>query len=199
MVLMLFIAGTLALNAQQNMRGMRMDTTRMHMMMMNPERMHMMMNQDSMPMRGMRHGMGPCMMQPGMRGMGRGGMMSRMQNGMCPCPMMQQGMGMQRQEMGMGWGMQRMMHNRMIMENIPNLTDKQKKDIAVLRIDQQTEMKKFLEDTQAKLKAIRETQRANIEKLLTPEQKKWLDENLPKPGEVIVPLNKSVTPLVKPK
>jgi Spy/CpxP family protein refolding chaperone len=83
--------------------------------------------------------------------------------------------------MGMGPGMQGMMHQRMIMDNIPNLTDKQKKDIAVMRIDQQTEMKKMREDMQSKMKALRETQRTNIEKLLTPEQKKWLDENAPKP------------------
>jgi Spy/CpxP family protein refolding chaperone len=165
MALMLFLAGTLTLSAQQNMRGMRMDTTRMHRMMMNPEHMQMMMNNpDSMPMCGMRQGMRPGMMQHGMRGMGPG-----------------------------------MMHQRMMMDNIPNLTDKQKKDIAVLRIDQQTEMQKFREEMQSKLKAIRETQRANIEKLLTPEQKKWLEENAPKPGTVQIPLDKSVPALVKTK
>jgi hypothetical protein len=194
MVLMLFMAGALTLTAQQNMRGMRMDTTRMHRMMMNPE--HMQMNRDSMPINSMR-GMGQGMMQPGMRGMGQGmmqpgmgemnrdRMMGGMRGGMGQCPMMQnmmqQNRGMQHRGMGMGTGMQGMMHQRMIMENIPNLTDKQKKDIAVMRIDQQTEMQKFRDETQSKLKAIRETQRANIEKLLTPDQKKWLDENSPKP------------------
>jgi len=182
MVLVMFMSGTLALTAQQNMRGMRMDSTRMH---------RMMMNSDSMPMRGMGQGMRPGMMhrgmrgdgmmQPGMRGMGRGGMMKEMQGGMCQCPMMQQGTGMQRQGMGMGPGMKGMMHQRMMMDNIPNLTDKQKKEIAVLRIDQQTEMKKMREDMQSKMQSMRETQRANIEKLLTPDQKKWLDENAPKP------------------
>jgi len=174
MVLMLFMAGTLALTAQQNRGGMRMDTTRMHRMMMNPGEMPLMMNNpDSMTMRGMR----PGMMHHGMRG--------GMQGGMCQCPMMQgmmpKGMGMQRHGMGMGPGMEGMMHQRMIMENIPNLTDKQKKDIAVMRIDQQTEMKKMREDMQSKMKAMRETQRTNIGKLLTPEQKKWLDENAPEP------------------
>ena len=62
-----------------------------------------------------------------------------------------------------------------------NLTDQQKKDIAVMRIDQQTEMKKLAEDMQSKIKAMRENHRAAIEKILTPEQKKWLDENTPKP------------------
>ena len=194
MVLMLFMAGTLALTAQQNSGQMRMDTTRMHRMMMNHGEMPFMMNNpDSMPMRGMRpgmmhhgmRGMAPGMMQPGMRGMGRGGMRDGMQGGMCQCPMMQgmmpKGMSMQHSGMGMSSGMQGMMHQRMIMENIPDLTDKQKKDIAVMRIDQQTEMKKMREDMQSKMKAMRETQRTNIEKLLTPEQKKWLDENAPEP------------------
>ena len=67
--------------------------------------------------------------------------------------------------------------------NVPNLTDKQKKDIAVLRIDQQSEMKKLMEDHQAKVKAMRETHKAAIQKLLTPEQKKWLEDNAPKPAQ----------------
>jgi Spy/CpxP family protein refolding chaperone len=33
---------------------------------------------------------------------------------------------------------------------------------------------------QSKMKVMREAHRAAIEKLLTPEQKKWLDENAPK-------------------
>ena len=206
MVLMLFMAGTLALTAQQNMRGMRMDTTRMHRMMMNRE-MPLMMNSDSMPMRGMKQGMGPGMMRPGMRGMGRGmmqpgmggmdrgRMMGGMQGGMCQCPMMQnmmkQGRGMQHHDMGMGPWMQGVMHQRMMMDNIPNLTDKQKKDIAVMRIDQQTEMKKLAEDMQSKMKVMRDAHRAAIEKILTPEQKKWLDENTPKPQ---VPNKPETTP-----
>jgi Spy/CpxP family protein refolding chaperone len=83
--------------------------------------------------------------------------------------------------------MRGMMHQRMIMDNIPNLTDKQKKDIAVMRIDQQSEMKKMREDMQSKMQAMRETHRTNIEKLLTPEQKKWLDENTPKPEDKSIP------------
>jgi hypothetical protein len=172
-VLMLLMAGTLTLAAQQNMRGMRMDTTRMHRMMMNPGQRHMMMNQDSMPMRGMQ------------KGMSYGRNVYGMQRGICQCPMMKgmmpQGMDMPRHGLGMGPGMQGMMHQRMILENIPNLTDKQKKDIAVMRIDQQTEMQKFRDEMQSKMKVIRETQKANIEKLLTPDQKKWLDENAPEP------------------
>jgi len=166
MALMLLMAGALTLSAQQNMRGMSMDTTRMHRMMMNPG--HMQMNTDSMPMRGMGHGMRPGMMQHGMRGM-------------CQCPMMQQDRGLQQHDMGMGPWMHGRMNPGMIIDNIPDITDKQKKDIAVMRIDQQTEMKKLAEDMQSKMKAMREAHRAAIEKILTPEQKKWLDENSPKP------------------
>jgi hypothetical protein len=190
MALMLFMAGALTLTAQQYAKGMRMDTARMHRIMMQPG--HMQMNSDSMPIHSMR-GMGHGMMKPGMGGMGRGMMQpgmggmnrDRMMGGMCQCPMMQNMMqqrsGMQQRGLGRGPGMQGMMHQRMIMESIPNLTDKQKKDIAVMRIDQQTEMQKFRDDMQSKLMTIRETQRASIEKLLTPDQKKWLDENSPKP------------------
>jgi hypothetical protein len=183
MALMLIMAAVLTLSAQQNMGGIRMDTTGMHRMMMNPG--HMQMIPDSMQMHGMRRGVRPDMMQPGMGGMNRDRMMGGMQGGMGQCPMMQNMMqqrrDMQQRGMGMGQGMQGMMHQRMMMENIPNLTDKQKKDIAVMMIDQQTEMQKFRDEMQSKLQAIREAQRANIEKLLTPDQKKWLDENSPKP------------------
>jgi hypothetical protein len=157
MVLMLIMAGTLTLTAQQNMRGMRMDTTRMHRMMMNPG--HMQMNRERM--------------------------MDGRQGGMCQCHlmqgMMQQGRAMQHRGMGMGSDMQEMMHQRMMIDNVPNLTDKQKKDIAVMRIDQQTEMKKLAEDMQSKMKVMRDAHKAAVEKILTPEQKKWLDENSPKP------------------
>jgi len=167
MALMLLMAGALTLSAQQNMRGMRMDTTRMHRMMMNRER-PLMLNSDSMPMRGMGHGMRPGMMQHDMRGM-------------CQCPMMQQDRGMQQRGMGMGPWMHGRMNPGMIIDNIPNLSDQQKKDIAVMRIDQQTEMKNLAEDMHSKMKAMREAHKSAIEKLLTPEQKKWLDDNTPKP------------------
>jgi hypothetical protein len=180
MALMLLMAGALTLIAQQNMRRMKMDTTRMNRMMMNRE-MPLMMNSDSMPMKGMGHGMRPDIMQHGMRGTGRG----RMMGGMCQCPMMNDKMhqdkGMQHGDMSMGPWMHGRMNPGMIIDNIPNLTDQQKKDIAVMRIDQQTEMKKLAEDMQSKIKAMRETHRAAIEKILTPEQKKWFDENTPKP------------------
>jgi len=201
-VLMLFMAGTLTLSAQRYMGGMRMDTTRMHRMMMGRDQMMPGMRPDSMRMHPMWQGM---------------------QNGMWQCPMMQQGMhqgmgtmpwgrrgmqnGMGRSSEMMPWSMGRMWDGMgpgqwrtgRYLDNIPNLSDKQKKDIAVLRIDQQSEMKKFMDDMAAKMKTMREAHKAAIEKLLTPEQKKWLEENSPSPQSVPVKLDKSVPPLATPK
>jgi hypothetical protein len=191
MLLVIIIAGTMTLSAQPGMRGMRMDSTRMHMRMMNRGQMMQMMRPDSMPM----------------HRMGRG-----MQNGMCPCQMMQQNHGnmMRGMEQGMGimpgnrgWmrpgmrpGFER---NGRLIEVIPNLTDKQKKEIAVLQIDQQSEMKKLQDEHMAKMKAMRQAHKTAIEKLLTPEQKKWFEENSPKQEEVPMKLDKSVPPIANPK
>lgn len=182
-VMVLLIAGTMAATAQ-NKGAIQPDSARMHREM----GFH----------RGMQ-GNGPQMGQPGMNGM---------REGMGQFPGWGEGMDQGRQGMRgnwgqmpgmrgegrpeMGQGFQGMMHQRMLFENIPNLTDKQKKDIAVLRIDQQTEMKKLQEDLQAKVKAMRDSHKAAIEKLLTPEQKKWLEENTPKPE---VKSNASQTPV----
>lgn len=174
-VLMLLIVGTIAVSAQDNV-GMKTDTARMHRGMY----MH----------HGMQ-GMRPQMMERGMPGMrGRMGNMQGWGNGFDQRQGMRGGWGnmpgmrgMGRPGMGMGPGFQGMMHQRMLFENIPNLTDKQKKDIAVLRIDQQTEMKKVRDEMQAKMKTMREAHRTALEKILTPDQKKWLDENSPKPSD----------------
>jgi hypothetical protein len=152
MVIALLIAGTMTLSCQ-NKSEVKVDTSRMHHGMMQRGMPGMRGDMRQMPgmrggmgrMHGMPGGMGQMHGRPGMQGMNRGGW----------------GMGPGRE----GFGPRGMMFN-----NIPNLTDKQKKDIAVLRIDQQTEMKK-----------LRDAHRAAIEKILTPEQKKWLDENTPKP------------------
>ena len=119
----------------------------------------MRMNHWQMPMGHMGMGRGMRMMGPGMgRGMGPGSM----------------GPGMGRPGMRQGG------HGR-TMENIPNLTDKQKKDIADLRQKHQEEMQKFRDEMQLKMKEMRESQRTKIMNLLTPEQKKWFEENTPKP------------------
>jgi hypothetical protein len=190
MMLMLFIAGSLSLSAQRGMRGVRPDSAEMRWMRMKQLQMPLMMqNSDSLKMGGMgygmnrgrmnnmgrfmgpmwqmrqpAHGMGHMWMVPGMRmmtpRMGRGSM----------------GPGMGRPGMGMRQGFP-----GGIMGNVPNLTDKQKKDIAALKIKQQDEMQKLREEMQAKVKALRESQRTKVMNLLTDEQKKWFEENTPKP------------------
>jgi hypothetical protein len=192
------------------MRGMMMDSVRMNRMrgmMMDSVRMSRMsggfdMGQnrgpgfkpDSLGMRrGMRPGrgqfglypMGPGMfpgpgfgmrgqMHPGpMRGrMGRGSgndhMMGMMGRGMQPIP--GEGMNNQRQRPGM----------RMF-GNIPDITDKQKKNIDELMQKQQDEMKKLRDEMMTKMKGIRDSHRAKIMDLLTPEQKKWFEDNTGNP------------------
>jgi hypothetical protein len=168
------------LNAQRPDRGMRMDSTRMNRWMGDPGRMPLLMNMpDSIPMRGMRHGMERGMiMQGGWGWMGPGPMMHRMPGGMGPGPMMgrmrggMRPMPMDRMEQP-GWGMR-------MLENIPNLTDKQKKDMAGLRQKHQDEMKKLRDEMSSKMKSLRDAQKAKVMELLTPEQKKWVEENTPK-------------------
>jgi hypothetical protein len=190
MLLLLFIASSLSLSAQRGMRGMRPDSSEMKMIRMKQMPL-MMQNPDSLRMGGMRHGMTPGRMnnmgwfmdpgwQMGHMGMGRGMRMmgpgmgrSPMRPGMGRGPI---GPGMRRPGMGMlqgapGWNM----------ENIPNLTEKQKQDIAGLRQKHQDEMQKFRDEMQTKMKEMRESQRTKIMNLLTPEQKKWFEENTPKP------------------
>jgi hypothetical protein len=187
MLLMLFIAGNLSLSAQRGMRGMRPDSAGMNRMRMEQRQMPMMMQyQDSLRMGGMHHGMAPmqrnnmdrfmCPMnemgrQP--RGMGQYQGMGQMGRGM---QMMSPGMGHMGRGMGMGPGMR-------VMDNIPNLTDKQKKDIADLKGKQFAEMEKLRIDMQSKMKEMREAHRAKVMDILTPEQKKWVEENAPKPLE----------------
>jgi hypothetical protein len=156
MLLMLLIAGNLSLNAQRGMRGMMSDTARMN----NMGRFICPMCPMCQPAVGMRHmGYGMRRMAPGM---GR--------SAMGPAARQFQGRGMQQAAPGMR-----------IMENIPNLTDKQKKDIAELRQKQQDEMQKLREAMQVKVKDLRESHRTKVMNLLTDEQKKWVDENTPKP------------------
>jgi Spy/CpxP family protein refolding chaperone len=175
-LLMLFIAGSLSLSAQRGMRRMRPDSAEMNWMKMKQWQMPLMMqNPDSLKMGGMRHGMVPGRMNNMDRFMGPG-----WQVWQSPRGMRHMGMGPRMGMMGPGMGMRQQGPGR-IMENIPNLTDKQKKDIADLRQKQQVEMQKFREEMQGKMKEMRESHRTKVINLLTPEQKKWLEENTPKP------------------
>jgi Spy/CpxP family protein refolding chaperone len=79
-----------------------------------------------------------------------------------------------------GMGMRQGIHGRAV-ENIPNLTEKQKKDIEGLRQKQQDEMQKFRLEMQGKMKEMRESYRNKVMNLLNDEQKKWFEENTPKP------------------
>jgi hypothetical protein len=63
---------------------------------------------------------------------------------------------------------------RMI-DRIPNLTDKQRKDIADIRQKQAEQMDKIREETFSKMQNIREDGRSEIMNLLTDEQKKFLE------------------------
>ncbi len=65
------------------------------------------------------------------------------------------------------------------LQSIPNLTDKQKKDIADLRQKQMDEMKKFREETKTKMNEMRESYRNKVKSQLTDEQKKYFDDNHP--------------------
>jgi hypothetical protein len=198
-LLMLFIAGSLSLSAQRGMRGMRPDSSEMKMVRMK-EMPLMMQNPDSLRMGGMRHGMNPGRMnnmgwfmdhgwQMGhlrmdrrMRMMGPGMGRGPMGPGMGRGPM---GPGMGRGSMGPGMGHPGMGMRQggpgRIMENIPNLTEKQKKDIEGLRQKQQDETQKFRLEMQGKMKEMRESYRNNVMNLLNDEQKKWFEENTPKP------------------
>jgi len=153
LAIMLFLAmtGSMTLDAQQGMRGMRgmrPDSTSKDMM----DRMQM-------PGMGMHRGMGmmndnftpPAEMRHRQQRPGQRGMMRQPGRGMRP---------------GMSG-----------FNNIPNLTDKQKKDIADLKGKQQAEMEKLRIDMQAKMKELRDAHRTKVMNLLTDEQKKWVEEH----------------------
>ena len=178
-MLIILLSVSSSLIAQRGARGMMRDSSGMDRMMR--ERMRMPLLQyppDSLHMREMRPGMGHFWMNPGGRGWrqmpGYG-----MRRGFGPGP----NYGMRR-GMGQAWMDQTWRHgmgmNRPLLDMIPNLTEKQKKEIADLRQQQQDEMKKLREEMSAKVQSLREAHRTRILNLLTGEQKKWLEENTPK-------------------
>jgi len=179
-LLLLLIAGNGCHYAKHSMKG-KMDNTRMsksgrgmdfrQMRGMGPGRMGQFMAQA--PMRGNRGFLRYGRMQ-GMRGNNWPAPMYGMRSGMGQGPDFRMGRGMGPMAMGrMGQGP--MGPGRMMIDRIPNLTDKQKKDIADLRQKQQDEMKKFSEEMSAKMKSMRESNRDKMLKLLTDEQKKFVE------------------------
>jgi Spy/CpxP family protein refolding chaperone len=192
MLMVLAIAGGGALYAQRGARGARgisrpADTLGMRTMNRRG---------DSIMMRRRNPGM-----MPGIRGMGpvnawrdssfmHRGRMYGMYGGMRHMPMnrMRPGMrnypyyGFQRgmrpgNFYGQGPWQQRSGFGRI--DNIPNLTDKQKKEISDLRQKQQDEMKKFRDETSARIQDMRKEHREKIMNILTDEQKKYLEERNP--------------------
>lgn len=155
MVLVLCMLFSLSLSAQPGMRGMKSDSTGMNRSMCPmccPVACNM--KQQAMNMRYMGHGM----------------------HGMPP--------GMGRNSMGKkhpGMGNRQPAPGIRFMENIPNLTDKQKKDLIDLRLKQKEEMQKLKGEIQKKMIDLRESHKTNVLSILTDEQKKWLDENTRKP------------------
>ena len=159
-MLVLAVAGSMDLSAQRGMRGMRPDSTMLNRMEFMQQRMQM--HQDMGRMPGM--GMPPYAMRNQRQDFNRPG---RGRRGPAE-GFRQPGMGMRQQGMPGIY-------------NIPNLTDKQKKDIADLKGKQQAEMEKLRIDKQSKMKELRESHRTKVMSLLTDEQKKWLEENKPAP------------------
>ena len=115
---------------------------------------------------GMKKGM-PGMQMHGMRQNAVPMHIRGMRHGMCQMPMNNAGM----RHMGPG---------NMMLESIPNVTEKQKKDIADLQMKQQDEMKKLRDEMTAKMQTMRDTHRKNMMNILTDEQKKFLESKAPK-------------------
>ncbi len=124
------------------------------------------MRPDSARMDRMRMGQGQM---PMMRHQPDSSMMRRMQHGMVQGHMRHPGMAMN-QAPGIR-----------IFENIPNLSDKQKKEIANIRQKQQDEMQKLRTEMMGKMNDLRESDRSQIMNLLDAGQKKRVEENAPAP------------------
>jgi hypothetical protein len=162
LILILTIAGSSAIFAQRGDRGMR--SMRPDSINRSGDRMmRMQMHRDSV--------------HSGMPGR----QMMRMHDNMRLGPMahMRHGYGMGPRS---GWGPGPRFRGDSLrldrpgrLSAIPNLTDKQKKDIADLRQKHMDEMKKFREENQAKMNTMRESFRNEVKSQLTDEQKKFFD------------------------
>jgi hypothetical protein len=160
-VLIVLMAGNTSLSAQRGMRG-EMDSTRMERMKMG---------------RGNGNAMRGGMEHMNMNGMG----MRTMRDSRAMGPMRQMRPNGQMGQMGQMGPMRQMRPESMISESLPNVTGKQKKDIADLRLKQQEEMKKLREETAAKMQTLRDSHKEAVLKLLTEEQKKYIESKQVKP------------------
>jgi hypothetical protein len=164
----LLVTGSISLSAQRGNRGMKSDSLRLRcdttFMRMHGRQMPMGMRNDSLYMRHGSFGKWQMQSRPGMQ-QGRG------MRQMGPrTEMMARGRG------GQGDMMRRTPGMRM-MENIPNLTDKQKEELTKLREDNKARMQKLREEQQKEVKEIRDAHSEKVKSILTDEQKKWVDEN----------------------
>lgn len=175
MMLVFLLAVTNPLSAQRGMRGMMSDSLRMS---------RMGIRHDSINSRFIRPDMPPMMRGPMWNSPGRWEM-----NRMWRNPW-QRGMGPQwfgpfgrRMDPGMNFRMRRPGAGRYSngLENIPNLTDKQKSTLEDLRQQNQAEMKKFREEIGSKMKSLRDDHRQKILEILTPDQRKWFESHNPFP------------------
>jgi hypothetical protein len=172
--LMLLISGKCSLNAQ---RG-SMDTTHMtrpwiHHMEMSEMRHMQWMNHssDSMKMGGMRHGFDTMNMR-GMRHYMFHGWMEPGGRFGFPPPMYYGMRDMWRMD---HFGPGHFGADRLRIESIPNLTDKQKKEIADLRQKHLDDMKKLRDEMTEKIQDMRKAHRKDMLNLLTDEQKKYME------------------------
>jgi hypothetical protein len=161
---LLLLAGNGSLSAQRGMRddgnsarmgrpGSRMYFNQMRGMRNSPDSMRMSdMRMGHYPMHDMKRGMSHRPMY-GMRGDFRHQPMYGMR----------------------GDGIRGNMGPGRFIDNIPNLTEKQTKDIAELRQSQMEVMKKVREDTFEKMKSMRDANRSKILNILTDEQKKYIE------------------------
>jgi hypothetical protein len=172
-LLMLLLAGNTTLDAQRGNRG-GMDTTRMN----RPERgAGFIQGPNDQNFNG--RGQGP--MAQNFRGRGQGpayqnfrgrgqGPMARMRG-----PAGRQQFGLKNGNPPAPFGEPRKMQGgpgRDGITNIPNLTEKQKTELADLKKEQQAEMKKFRDEMNTKMQSIREDHKKKMLGLLTEEQKK---------------------------
>jgi len=168
-LLAVMTAGTVSLSAQRGMRGMRgMRTDSMEVKRPGMEQMPF--------YRGVQPGMRNWSQGPGFR-MPRQGMYGRGPEMQRPVP------GMRNRSMDMVPGMRYGRYGIRSMNNIPDLTDKQKEQIEELRKQQQDDMEKFRSEMQEKMMQMRESHRSLIMGLLTDEQKKWFDRDIPEQEE----------------
>jgi len=190
-MVMLAATCTFSLNAQRGMRGMS-DSTRMNMpgremgmrQMMPPQvkRDSVFLKQMHANFRGGMRGIGPVCgfgMHQGyrndMRGM-RGFQGDRNdRRGMRDFPGDRFGMRGMRDFSADRFGMRSAFDGRMRIESLLDLTEKQKTEIAVLRVKQQSEMKKLRDEFTAKMQAMGDDQRKKVTDLLTEDQKKKIE------------------------